>query len=100
MIRRPPRSTRTDTPFPYTTLFRSGQNVAETTNPISLTTPTQQAARQEDSKVEIEAEAKVSDAEARQLQIDAKEAKKLAKREAKKAKTEDRKRTSLNSSHK
>src|SRR3546814_17766071 len=24
MIRRPPRSTLTDTPFPYTTLFRSG----------------------------------------------------------------------------
>src|SRR3546814_15803899 len=24
MRRRPPRSTRTDTPFPYTTLFRSG----------------------------------------------------------------------------
>src|SRR3546814_1837568 len=24
MIRRPPRSTRTDTPFPYTTRFRSG----------------------------------------------------------------------------
>src|SRR3546814_6298082 len=24
MIRRPPRSTRTDTRFPYTTLFRSG----------------------------------------------------------------------------
>src|SRR3546814_8820471 len=24
MIRRPPRSTRTDTPFPYPTLFRSG----------------------------------------------------------------------------
>src|SRR3546814_11207373 len=29
MIRRPPRSTRTDTLFPYTTLFRS-QVVAET----------------------------------------------------------------------
>src|SRR3546814_2348036 len=28
MIRRPPRSTRTDTLFPYTTLFRSGQVVA------------------------------------------------------------------------
>src|SRR3546814_19158361 len=29
MIRRPPRSTRTDTLFPYTTLFRSGgENVA------------------------------------------------------------------------
>src|SRR3546814_6023789 len=26
MIRRPPRSTRTDTLFPYTTLFRSGHH--------------------------------------------------------------------------
>src|SRR3546814_2189683 len=29
MIRRPPRSTRTDTLFPYTTLFRSGRDNAE-----------------------------------------------------------------------
>src|SRR3546814_3836204 len=29
MIRRPPRSTRTDTLFPYTTLFRSRQQVGE-----------------------------------------------------------------------
>src|SRR3546814_16182000 len=29
MVRRPPRSTRTDTLFPYTTLFRSWQQVAE-----------------------------------------------------------------------
>src|SRR3546814_15202822 len=28
MIRRPPRSTRTDTLFPYTTLFRSGRRPA------------------------------------------------------------------------
>src|SRR3546814_19208043 len=28
MIRRPPRSTRTDTLFPYTTLFRSVQSLA------------------------------------------------------------------------
>src|SRR3546814_3161055 len=28
MIRRPPRSTRTDTLFPYTTLFRSGTTAA------------------------------------------------------------------------
>src|SRR3546814_15681006 len=28
MIRRPPRSTRTDTLFPYTTLFRSGDALA------------------------------------------------------------------------
>src|SRR3546814_6235271 len=27
MIRRPPRSTRTDTLFPYTTLFRSGDDL-------------------------------------------------------------------------
>src|SRR3546814_6281032 len=29
MIRRPPRSTRTDTLFPYTTLFRSGAYINE-----------------------------------------------------------------------
>src|SRR3546814_5835300 len=29
MIRRPPRSTRTDTLFPYTTLFRSDEHLAE-----------------------------------------------------------------------
>src|SRR3546814_12190360 len=29
MIRRPPRSTRTDTLFPYTTLFRSGRVEAQ-----------------------------------------------------------------------
>src|SRR3546814_9289187 len=28
MLRRPPRSTRTDTLFPYTTLFRSGKRLA------------------------------------------------------------------------
>src|SRR3546814_1521441 len=31
MIRRPPRSTRTDTLFPYTTLFRSTSAVASST---------------------------------------------------------------------
>src|SRR3546814_6204192 len=29
MIRRPPRSTRTDTLFPYTTLFRSAERIAD-----------------------------------------------------------------------
>src|SRR3546814_9384164 len=29
MIRRPPRSTRTDTLFPYTTLFRSAARIAD-----------------------------------------------------------------------
>src|SRR3546814_4415495 len=36
MIRRPPRSTRTDTLFPYTTLFRSSAGLA--TNPELLET--------------------------------------------------------------
>src|SRR3546814_10918099 len=31
MFRRPPRTTRTDTPFPYTTLFRSFENQASVT---------------------------------------------------------------------
>src|SRR3546814_4426977 len=29
MLRRPPRSTRTDTLFPYTTLVRSAENIAQ-----------------------------------------------------------------------
>src|SRR3546814_6800868 len=33
MIRRPPRSTRTDTLFPYTTLFRSQRIKADLTRP-------------------------------------------------------------------
>src|SRR3546814_8072671 len=37
MIRRPPRSTRTDTLFPYTTLFRSGRS--GTSRPISPLPP-------------------------------------------------------------
>src|SRR3546814_4692452 len=35
MIRRPPIFTRTDTLFPYTTLFRSDQNVYERWRPIN-----------------------------------------------------------------
>src|SRR3546814_10453722 len=34
MIRRPPRSTRTDTLFPYTTLFRSGVTVCLILQPV------------------------------------------------------------------
>src|SRR3546814_5255183 len=33
MIRRPPRSTRTDTLFPYTTLFRSKQAISRVQDP-------------------------------------------------------------------
>src|SRR3546814_7449149 len=42
MFRRPPRSTRTDTLFPYTTLFRSlrgvGSNLADPTSEPSVAT--------------------------------------------------------------
>src|SRR3546814_4100222 len=34
MIRRPPRSTRTDTLFPYTTLFRSSRNTSASSSPL------------------------------------------------------------------
>src|SRR3546814_18570337 len=37
MIRRPPRSTRTDTLFPYTTLFRSGRGVSTILQMVALT---------------------------------------------------------------
>src|SRR3546814_16440082 len=36
MIRRPPRSTRTDTLFPYTTLFRSGHCAGAAVSVIAL----------------------------------------------------------------
>src|SRR3546814_5372911 len=42
MIRRPPRSTRTDTLFPYTTLFRSagvGARIAPNALPMHLCAP-------------------------------------------------------------
>src|SRR3546814_3075195 len=40
MIRRPPRSTRTDTLFPYTTLFRSSLAIAATlTGALAMPSP-------------------------------------------------------------
>src|SRR3546814_5205586 len=40
MIRRPPRSTRTDTLFPYTTLFRSRASIrARSSRPVKLKPP-------------------------------------------------------------
>src|SRR3546814_5588822 len=39
MIRRPPRSTRTDTLFPYTTLFRSGPGPLRGATRARLTRP-------------------------------------------------------------
>src|SRR3546814_4843028 len=44
MIRRPPRSTRTDTLFPYTTLFRSARHAAD----VSETEVAEDGGRQDD----------------------------------------------------
>src|SRR3546814_8487357 len=44
MIRRPPRSTRTDTRFPYTTLFRSDRGQRGTDAPASRAPPGRRAA--------------------------------------------------------
>src|SRR3546814_9858862 len=45
MIRRPPRSTRTDTLFPYTTLFRSTRSSATRRPPRSPSAPTGKGGR-------------------------------------------------------
>src|SRR3546814_17654662 len=39
MIRRPPRSTRTDTLFPYTTLFRSREGLLSQKELLQMTAP-------------------------------------------------------------
>src|SRR3546814_10154262 len=52
MIRRPPRSTRTDTLFPYTTLFRSAVAFPSTTNDKGGPF----VAEEEDSPVEVAAQ--------------------------------------------
>src|SRR3546814_13311297 len=53
MIRRPPRSTRTDTLFPYTTLFRSALATADQPH---LVEPAQSLAHGEAADVESPAE--------------------------------------------
>src|SRR3546814_18316249 len=45
MRRRPPRSTRTDTRFPYTTLFRSMRHINKTVADLYAKNPTAQAKR-------------------------------------------------------
>src|SRR3546814_11585993 len=53
MIRRPPRSTRTDTLFPYTTLFRSGPEQVGCVQQIGqLRAPITRRARQRDRRKE------------------------------------------------
>src|SRR3546814_12741949 len=53
MIRRPPRSTRTDTLFPYTTLFRS--RPPTTAQPVAALTVTEATARRASWPMTVEA---------------------------------------------
>src|SRR3546814_14006699 len=45
MLRRPPRSTRTDTLFPYTTLFRSGSQIVRSDGEAAVAAPEEQQRR-------------------------------------------------------
>src|SRR3546814_9349322 len=56
MIRRPPRSTRTDTLFPYTTLFRSGPDSGAPGLKEELTSDAKQLGNSAQRRVEEEAE--------------------------------------------
>src|SRR3546814_3615116 len=53
MIRRPPRSTRTDTLFPYTTLFRSWEPepILKSKQPMPFEQPKNDDARKKEDKV-------------------------------------------------
>src|SRR3546814_6859215 len=65
MIRRPPRSTRTDTLFPYTTLFRSllpprALKVALCDKPRSLNMASSQSTRSEEHTSELQSLMRIS----------------------------------------
>src|SRR3546814_4332392 len=52
MIRRPPRSTRTDTLFPYTTLFRSASTTSSSSSE-NPQVPARSALRRQESDIRI-----------------------------------------------
>src|SRR3546814_8665505 len=65
MIRRPPRSTRTDTLFPYTTLFRStdrggARHARRQHDPGRGGDPTSRAARSEEHTSELQSLMRIS----------------------------------------
>src|SRR3546814_6576079 len=59
MIRRPPRSTRTDTLFPYTTLFRSTTK-AKAAGPTSRASPCARCWRSEEHTSELQSLMRIS----------------------------------------
>src|SRR3546814_12175328 len=93
MIRRPPRSTRTDTLFPYTTLFRSAD--AELTADDRLHAGVASGKREFESAEEITA---VGDGDRRHAVLGT-ELYEILRPDRALAQREDRKSTRLNSSH-
>src|SRR3546814_16803425 len=55
MIRRPPRSTRTDTLFPYTTLFRSFPFARISCNSVAMTSSSSQTPEAAETSARVEA---------------------------------------------
>src|SRR3546814_17261024 len=116
MIRRPPRATRTDTPFPSTTLFRSGITAVGLLGAMAASIPASSPARAQDGPVVVncfdEAHETVKRIPAKDCKgraISAAEAAEVRKRrqeyiqkvlaKAPHSDVEDRKSTRLNSSH-
>src|SRR3546814_18738616 len=62
MLRRPPRSTRTDTLFPYTTLFRSNQHALGPVEHRQCVLPSHGTERMGDDVLEVEVLQPVHDA--------------------------------------
>src|SRR3546814_18339773 len=65
MLRRPPRSTRTDTLFPYTTLFRSslqtdGRSITHTISPLLLLQSPADNGRSEEHTSELQSLMRIS----------------------------------------
>src|SRR3546814_6638657 len=71
MIRRPPRSTRTDTLFPYTTLFRSGRRITAVkrrTSNIEATARVVRNGRQPDHRQRLRAMIEAAGVDALQIE--------------------------------
>src|SRR3546814_11046612 len=103
MIRRPPRSTRTDTLFPYTTLFRSTMSNG---NGVTATLGNAAESFADRAKEIGSAVTKRAGKAVKSAKKTAKQAEKAVSKSAGKAKkavtrrvTKDRKSTRLNSSH-
>src|SRR3546814_3879819 len=60
MIRRPPRSTRTDTLFPYTTLFRSAPSAGSAGRPSNSSAPAPCWRRSEEHTSELQSLMRIS----------------------------------------